>query len=810
MGKIDRSELLEYFLAEAEDYLNVLSHGIPELAVTTDRNTLLEELFRAAHTLKGAASIVRLTVTSQIAHSMEDILETFKNGQLEVEKDVVDLLLTMLDAIAHIVRDISAGKEEREGVEKQFTERVAEVLARANVFGKESEFGFEDDFKTAEALPAIAAEIEVPAEQPAALTETVKPQIRMPEHKDTAVPVESQDKPEEQTGRRKDDIEYFFGNFVRIDLKKIEEMFNLISEVTIMKNSMLKKTKEAGEVSEAVLFAGKKLLEEVNTFAERHAYTITDNVKYIDPLFSDFGELEFDRYDEQNLFSRKLQEMTEDITEALKELMSFYGSFQEDIKSLDKIVRFLRSDLSDSRMIDIGRLFQRFVRPIKDLAREYDRRVDFQIAGQSTKIDRVIFENLFDPLMHMIRNCVSHGIEKGDERIRRGKRKEGVISLSARREGINIIIEIRDDGAGIDTKKVFNAAVNQGLIKPEEKLSREEILALIFLPGFSTADFTDMTSGRGVGMNAVRSQISNINGMLEISTEVGKGTAFLIRVPSSLAITNVIVFNYGEMEFVMPTSLIEEVVQYEPAENKLGDRGDAMTMVNYRGTAIQAKKLSDVFYINGNGHADKKDNFVIVCSISNKKIGLIVDNVLIQEEAIIKPVNRFLEGLSIYSGITISGEGKVRLVLNPLKVFEGETRTFMIAPPEVESLEGRRVLIVDDSLSVRKYLSAFLTTRNLKVYSASNGGEALKVLEENEVDLIITDLEMPIMHGYELVSRIRASSQWKGIPIIVLTSRSTGKHKEKALELGADDYIIKPFDEAGLMESLKKFSMLPA
>ena len=440
MGKIDRSELLEYFLAEAEDYLNVLSHGIPELAVTTDRNTLLEELFRAAHTLKGAASIVRLTVTSQIAHSMEDILETFKNGQLEVEKDVVDLLLTMLDAIAHIVRDISAGKEEREGVEKQFTERVAEVLARANVFGTESEFGLEDDYKTAEALPAIAAEIEVPSEQPAALTETVKPQTRIPEHKDTAVPVESQDKPEEQTGRRKDDIEYFFGNFVRIDLKKIEEMFNLISEVTIMKNSMLKKTKEAGEVSEAVLFAGKKLLEEVNTFAERHAYTITDNVKYIDPLFSDFGELEFDRYDEQNLFSRKLQEMTEDITEALKELMSFYGSFQEDIKSLDKIVRFLRSDLSDSRMIDIGRLFQRFVRPIKDLAREYDRRVDFQIAGQSTKIDRVIFENLFDPLMHMIRNCVSHGIEKGDERIRRGKRKEGVISLSARREGINIII----------------------------------------------------------------------------------------------------------------------------------------------------------------------------------------------------------------------------------------------------------------------------------------------------------------------------------------------------------------------------------
>ena len=810
MGKIDRSELLEYFLAEAEDYLNVLSHGIPELAVTTDRNTLLEELFRAAHTLKGAASIVRLPVTSQIAHSMEDILETFKDGQLDVEKDVVDLLLTMLDAIAHIVRDISAGKEESEGIEKQFTERVAEVLARAKVPGKEFDFGLEEDYKTAEELPAIAAEIEVPAEQSATLAEIVEPQPPVPEQKDTAVHVMSNDKPEEQTGRRRDDVEYFFGNFVRIDLKKIEEMFNLISEVTIMKNSMMKKTKGAGEVSEAVLFAGKKLLEEVNTFAERHAFTITDNVKYIDPLFSEFGELEFDRYDEQNLFSRKLQEMTEDITEALKELMRFYGDFQEDIKSLDKIVRFLRSDLSDSRMIDIGRLFQRFVRPIKDLARENDKRIDFQISGQSTKIDRVIFENLFDPLMHMIRNCVSHGIEKGDERLRSGKRKEGLISLSARREGINIVIEIRDDGAGIDTNKVFDAAVNQGLVKPEAKLSREEILALIFLPGFSTAGATDMTSGRGVGMNAVRSQISNINGMLEISTEVGKGTAFRIRVPSSLAVTNVIVFSYGEIEFVMPTSLIEEVVQYEPVENRSEDLEDAATMVNHRGTPIHAKRLSDVFYIAGNGHADRKDNFVIVCSISNKKVGLIVDNVLIQEEAIIKPVNRFLDGLSIYSGITISGEGKVRLVLNPLKVFEEETRAFMITPPEVESFVGRRVLIVDDSLSVRKYLSSFLMARNLKVYSAANGGEALKVLEENEVDLIITDLEMPIMHGYELVSRLRASNQWKGIPIIVLTSRSTGKHKEKALELGADDYLIKPFDEKGLMGSLKKFSLLPA
>jgi chemosensory pili system protein ChpA (sensor histidine kinase/response regulator) len=412
----------------------------------------------------------------------------------------------------------------------------------------------------------------------------------------------------------------------------------------------------------------------------------------------------------------------------------------------------------------------------------------------------------------MIRNSIGHGIEKGAQRIRSGKRKEGIISLSARREGINIIIEIGDDGVGIDTSKVFAAAVKQGLAKPDAKLSREEILSLIFLPGFSTAVATDMTSGRGVGMNAVRTQISNINGTLELTTEVEKGTTFRIKVPSSLAITNVIVFISGATEFVMPTSLIEEVVHYEPVpvDDKSDDRKESVDMVYHRGTPIQAKRLSDVFYFTGNGHEGKKDSFVLVCSISNKRVGLIVDEVLGQEEAIIKPVNRFLEGLSIYSGITISGDGLVRLVLNPIKIFEEETRTFLITPPEMESFEGRRVLIVDDSLSVRKYLSTFLMARNLKVYAAGNGNEALKMLEETEVDLIITDLEMPVMHGYELVSRIKASDTLKAIPIIVLTSRSTGKHREKALELGADDYLVKPFDERALVASLKKYSLLPA
>jgi chemotaxis protein histidine kinase CheA/ActR/RegA family two-component response regulator len=794
MGKIEKTELVEYFLAEAEDYLNVLGFGIPQLENAVDRTPILEELFRAAHTLKGAAAIVKLTATSHIAHRLEDILEAFRNKRLVVSRDTIELLMLMLDAIAKMIGDIAEGKEEDQSVEEKFSGRVQELLdsldeaAETDIGLDMAEEEVEQKRETAET--AVVPEVVEPKE---ASVDTIQAPVMTTE---AAEP-------------KKEEMEYSFGNFIRLELHKIEDMFNLIGEVTILKNHMLKKTKHAGDLSEEVLFAGKRLLEEVNRFAERHSYSINDNTKYVDPLFSEFGELEFDRYDEQNIFSRKVQELTEDIAEAMKELMGFYETFQDDVKSLDRVVNHLRSDLSDSRMMDIGRLFQRFARPVKEMAREAGKKVDFQISGQSTKIDRVIFEKLFDPFMHMIRNSIGHGIENSEERVSKGKKGEGLISLSAKREGINIVIELSDDGAGINTGRIMEEAVKQGLVAHDAKLSREEILSLIFLNGFSTATETDMTSGRGVGMNAVRNQIANINGTIELSTETGKGTIFRIRVPSSMAITNVIVFTYASMEFVIPTSLIEEVVQYEqPLETTQSDGSEGGLTVDYRGTSIYAKKLSEVFHVVGNGRGEKKDGFVIVCSVSNKKVGLIVDDVFMQEEAIIKPINQFLSGLSIYSGITISGDGRVRLVINPLKIFEDETGAVAITPTEVESDEGRRVLVVDDSLSVRKYLSAFFLARNLKVFTASNGSEALKELEQTEVDLIVADLEMPVMHGYELVTRIRAIEKFRHIPIIVLTSRSAGKHKEKALELGADEYMVKPFEESAMEDALRKYALL--
>ncbi|MCE5195382.1 MAG: response regulator [Nitrospiraceae bacterium] len=776
MPEFDRSELLEYFLAEADDHISTLDRGISELESNPDSNVVIEELFRAAHTLKGAAALVKLDTTSNIAHKMEDILEELKEENIRPDKRILDLLSQILDVLKALIHDIADGRAEKPELEDDVSNMIEDALAKERAASELSQ------------SQPIAVE---PLQQEAAdVSDT--PILAVPEKR-------------EAIGRRKEDFEFFSGNFIKVDVRKVETMLNIIGEITVKKNYLFQKTKETEKVSDEIFFAGKRLLEEITNFSEKYAYAMPGYIKYIDPLLSEFGELEFDRYDELNLFSRKLQEITNDITEALKEMTIFFNSFNDDVSSIETMVNSLRSDVSDMRMINIGRLFQRFSKSVKDMAKQYNKKVELLLSGGDTKIDKVIFERLFDPLMHIIRNSIAHGIESPEERVQKGKKEEGLIFMSARREGANVIIEVNDNGRGIDKEKIFNEAVKRGLLKSTDKPTREEILSVIFTQGFSTSETADMTSGRGVGMNIVRRRVAAINGILEVDTEEGWGTTVRIKVPSSLAITNVIVFSSGKMEFVMPVSLIDEIMQIDVTFSHEGEAH----MMNYRGSDIIAKNLSEILGLVEK--ADNSDKPALICNLSNRKVGLIVDSIIGQEETIIRPMNRFLAGLPLYAGSTISGDGRVRLVLNPTRIFEEEVQPTVMMPEKVaDEYQGKHVLIVDDSLSVRKYISMFLEARKFKVHSATNGLEALNILESSTIDMVITDLEMPVMHGYELIDRIRNIEELKKIPIIVLTSRSAEKHKDKAIQAGANDFLVKPFDEKSLTGMLSKYLSVSA
>ncbi|MBN2654682.1 MAG: response regulator [Nitrospirae bacterium] len=781
MGELDRSELIEYFIAEAEDYVNTLAGGIQKLGSSQQDNAQVEELFRAAHTLKGAAAIVKFNTIRNISHKMEDVLEELKDKKLIPTQSVLDLLNYLLDNVKDLIQNIAEGKPENTSIESKVMSKTDEMLSKA--------------LASQSILPASAQESEpIPAP---VVTATASAALPVSPYAQNAAE-------DGRWGKRKEDSEFFTGNFIKYDVRKIEEMLNLIGEITIMKNYLIQKTKSTETIADEIFFSGRRLLKEVTSFAEKYAYSLPTNIKYVDPLLSEFGELEFDRYDELNLFSRKLQEITNDINEALASLTDFFDSFDMEVKQIGNMLTMLRYDITEMRMLEIGRLFQRFVRPVKDLAGDSGKNIDLKIIGSDTKIDKIIFEKLFEPLMHIIRNAVAHGIETTEERISKGKPEQGTLTLSARRDGSSVMIEIVDDGRGIDREKLFREAVSRKLLSTDDILSDEEKMSLIFVPGLSTSATADMVSGRGMGMSAVSSKISDLSGTIEINTS-DKGTIFKIRIPSTLAITNAMIFLAANMEFLITANVIEEVIQIEPTSDMIDT--DAST-INYRGKTIQAKYFSDLFGISKSS-ADTSTKFAIVCNISDKKVAIIVDKVLAQEETIIKPMNEFLSGLYIYSGATISGDGTVRFVVNPARVFEAQAAPVEFQQKAVEKPETGIILVVDDSLSIRKYASSFLEQRNFTVLTASNGLEALNILQENDsIDLLMTDLEMPVMHGYELMAKVKENPRLKHLPIIVLTSRSADKHKDKAISAGASDFLVKPFDENTLSDILRKHFQL--
>lgn len=758
----DTSGLLEFFLAEAEEHIHTLEEGISGLQEGHDSSSI-EPLFRSAHSLKGAAALVKLNVISKIAHKLEDIFEELKDDKKRIDPSLKELLLYGLDSIKEQIKRVSLGEGETPGKEEEVINFIEKGLA--------------------EYTPEIITP-QVDADKIETYTKSVVTGA------DTPLPEKR------SVGRRKEDIELFVGNFVRININQIENILNLIGEVTIKKNYLLQRIKKIFEISDEITNSGQRLLKEVSSFSDRYAYSLPGNVKYVDPLLSEFGELEFDRYDDLNLFSRKLQEMIADISEGLKGLSEFFDIFTDDLKSIDNMIKILRSEISEMRMIAIGRLFQRFSRPVKEIAEQYGKEIELIVSGGDTKVDKIIYERLFDPLMHLIRNAIIHGIEKPDKRIQKGKKSSGVIMLSARREGPFVYIDVHDNGRGIHTYRIFEEAVKLGIIRSDYKPSKQELLNLIFMPGFTTSPSADMGSGRGMGLDAVRNLIAEINGSIEVDSEFGIGTTFTIRVPSSLAITNVVVVKVHDLEFVVPLNFVEEVTEITVKDNP--------KRFNHRGTEIEVKRLSHVLCYRGNGTEKLSRLPLVICNITDRKVGLIVDEIVGQEETIIKPLNKFLSGLYVYSGSTISGDGRLRFVLNPLRIFQKEIRPSAQASAYEKTEARHSILVVDDSLSVRKYVSLLLQARNFNVLTATNGLEAINILEETPVDLVITDLEMPVMHGYELIQKIKKSSKWKDIPVIVLTSRSAEKHRSKAFQSGVSDYLVKPFEEMAMIDVLKK------
>jgi chemosensory pili system protein ChpA (sensor histidine kinase/response regulator) len=756
---MSEQSLIEYFIAEAEDHINVLEKGILKLEKNPGDYSGIEDMFRSAHTLKGSAALVKLNVVSKIAHLLEDIFEDIKDGNRKTTSSLATWMFKGLDTIKILIKNIREGKKED-----------------ASAF---------DSFKAS--LPVITAKT------PVAVPQETKP---APVRPSTPPPLEEK----RAFGRRKDDVDTVESKYVRIDIDNVEQLMNLMGELTILKNFLTSQVLGITDFRDEIGFAGRRLISEVSNFSERYAYSVPDKdedkVKYIDPLLSEFHELEFDKYDELNLFARKLHEITDDINEAMKSLSDFFNSLSSKVNSMERLVNDSKELISEARMVTIGKLYQRFTRAVRDISLQNNKKVRFLTSGYETRIDKIIFERIFESILHILRNAIAHGIEPPELRMNKGKSDEGTIHLDTRREGNAIIIEIGDDGGGINFDLIRSTALRKGLITPTDNVNEEDLLHMLFTSGFSTAKEADMTSGRGVGLDIVKETLSFINGSIEILTEKDKGSTFRLKVPLSLIIINVVIFNSGGIEFIIPSTLVQELTEID-----LSMLADSDT-ITVRELTMPVKSLNSLLGLKDSGATKSKP--VIVLNISGKHYGLVVEQLIGQEDTIIKPFGKFLEGIRQFSGVSISADGKIRPVINPPVLVDTEAISLGHKGVEIPAEPVQEtVLVVDDSLSVRKFAGMILQSKNFKVLSATNGLEALNVIEDNRVDIVVTDLEMPVMHGYELLNELKRRGLLNIMPVVVLTSRSSESHKNKAFELGASDFLVKPFDETTLVETVK-------
>jgi chemosensory pili system protein ChpA (sensor histidine kinase/response regulator) len=850
-GPTDKSGIIEFFLVEAGDHIQNLNKGLLSLEKNPSDTGMIDELFRAAHTLKGSAAMMGFQGVSDVSHKAEDMLGQFRSGTLPIRKETLNFLFDSVDAVKLMVDSVAANEPEDplvvESIARAYKDVIETLQAPAAVptpaapvpappQKDDLDLAWEKTFDVAEEAPLAVEPIQETEEQDARETapmqtmeeqdarETAPMQTMVPSLSYEDVSLKQEIEEAKKTGilekrgagRRVADAADLEKQFIRVNIDRLDNLMNLVGEMIVNRNRLAHQVDFIKSLREELAFSQNRLIHEIKKFEEKYEYTLSVETPGQDrePATEahDFLELEFDRYDDFNLLSRKLAEITNDTNEIMGDLAGFFDSFEVDTARISTITTNLQDEITRARMVEMDKLYQMFQRPVRDLAHEENKQVSMVVSGGETKIDKTVFEMISDPLMHMIRNAISHGIEPAAERKALGKDPTGLLILKARHEGNSIIIEIEDDGHGMDPVVLRKTAMSKGFITAAEAqaLTDPEAINLIFHPGFSTAATVGRISGRGVGMDVVSNHLLRINGRIEIKTEKGVGTKFVIRLPLTLAIAQALIVKLRDEEVAIPMSLVEETTRFSLKDIQ---RAAGEEMVSLRGSLIRLLKLNELL---GVGKFPKQDETfrqpTLILGTVEKRLALMVEDIVGREEIVVKSLGDYLKGIKLFSGATISGDGNVRLIINIASLFGDEVVLTAKASigaakpaPAPEVLKRKpKVLVVDDSISIRKYVQRFLDRTGYEVEVASDGMEALNTMGRMKFDAVITDLEMPVMHGYDLIAEMKKNPELMNIPIIVLTSRAGDKHRQKAMEMGAQDYLVKPFEEQEMVGALKK------
>ncbi|GAA7266119.1 chemotaxis histidine kinase/response regulator CheAY2 [Helicobacter pylori] len=804
----DLQEIMEDFLIEAFEMNEQLDQDLVELEHNPEDLDLLNRIFRVAHTIKGSSSFLNLNILTHLTHNMEDVLNRARKGEIKITPDIMDVVLRSIDLMKTLLVTIrDTGSDTNNGKENEIEEAVKQLQAitSQNLEGAKETSGTKEAPKEENREEAKKENIK----------ENQENKAKAPTAENSASDNPLADEP---------DLDYANMSAEEVEAE-IERLLNKRQEAD--KERRAQKKQEAKPKQEVAPKAEISKTEtpktetpkapKTETKAKTKAdteenkapsigveQTVRVDVRRLDHLMNLIGELV--------LGKNRLIRIYGDVEERY-DGEKFLEELNQVVSSISAVTTDLQLAVMKTRMQPVGKVFNKFPRMVRDLSRELGKSIELIIEGEETELDKSIVEEIGDPLIHIIRNSCDHGIEPLEERRRLNKPETGKVQLSAYNEGNHIVIKISDDGKGLDPVMLKEKAIEKGVIseRDAEGMSDREAFNLIFKPGFSTAKVVSNVSGRGVGMDVVKTNIEKLNGIIEIDSEVGVGTTQKLKIPLTLAIIQALLVGVQEEYYAIPLSSVLETVRISQDEIYTVD---GKSVLRLRDEVLSLVRLSDIFKVDAILESNS-DVYVVIIGLADQKIGVIVDYLIGQEEVVIKSLGYYLKNTRGIAGATVRGDGKITLIvdvgamMDMAKSIKVNITTLMNESENTKSKNSPSdyiVLAIDDSSTDRAIIRKCLKPLGITLLEASNGLEGLEMLKNGDKtpDAILVDIEMPKMDGYTFASEVRKYNKFKNLPLIAVTSRVTKTDRMRGVESGMTEYITKPYSGEYLTTVVKR------
>jgi chemosensory pili system protein ChpA (sensor histidine kinase/response regulator) len=821
-------EIASIFSDEATELLEESQSCFQGISLTEPRREQFAALKRPLHTLKGGARMAGVMAMGDLAHELESLIIGIEVGNVAPSPEAREALQRSLDELAHM-RDLLAqsrpipqaggllaqvrtlsGAAPAAAVEGPVVsaspptpapvpasaptkESSAPSLAVVPTPVPEPEEA-QESYADASDVPSTLEVVSAPAAPPPVVDQAPpRPQAfdrllasaAVPPGREPAMP-----------GER--------AEMARVDAELLNQLLNQAGEVSIARSRVEQQLGSVefnlAELSRTVTRLKEQLSKlEIETEAQiLHRHETETGPR------ADFDPLELDRYSSIQQFSRALAETASDVASIQSLLETLTGEAQNLLLQQGRTITEMQNGLMRTRMVSFQRHVQRLSRIVRQTATDTGKQAELIVDGASGELDRQVLERMLPPFEHLLRNAVVHGIESPEQRRAAGKNETGQIQLNLRREGAEVIVDVRDDGAGMNIAAIRSKAISLGLIREDQALTDEEAMQLILEPGFSTAENLTQAAGRGVGMDVVATEVKKLGGALHMETTPGQGSRFTIRLPFTLAVSHALIVRISDEYYALPLPTVEGVVRIARDEIQQHMLSETPSYL-YGGHKYRFQHLGHFVGMEPGPLPEQEPTLpVVLVRAGELSTGLVAEELIGSREIVVKPVGPQIASIRGVSGATILGDGRIVVILDiGALVRAGWRGKAQAAPVPRERLDRRIVaLVVDDSITVRRVTQRLLERNGMRVLTARDGADAVAVMEENVPDVVLLDIEMPRMDGYEVAAHMRADERLKRVPIIMITSRVGEKHRARALELGVDEYLGKPYQESQLLEAI--------